>query len=112
MNQNEWEHDDTRIKTHPVLACSVNLPASPFEKRGCPGRVMDPLSHAQLPLEVKPHRALTMAVERVGCVLLSMQGFVLLPSPVLGAVTHLETRKGEQSSPQAWLPAAQEIKLS
>lgn len=72
---------------------------------------MDPVSCAQLPLEVKPHRALTMAVGRVGCVLLSM-GFVLLPSPVLGAVTHLETRKGKQSSPQAWLPAAQEIKLS
>lgn len=68
--------------------------------------------HTQLPLEVKPHRAVTMAVGRMGSVLLSMQEFVLLSSPVLGAVRCMETRKGEQCSPQAWLPAAQEIKLS
>lgn len=53
-----------------------------------------------------------MAVGRVGFVLLSMEGFVLLSSSVLGSVACLETRKGEQSSPQAWLPASQEIKLS
>lgn len=37
---------------------------------------------------------------------------VPVSSLVLDAVTCLETRKGEQSQPQALLPAAQEIKLS
>lgn len=41
MNQNESEHEDIRIKTGPVLVCSVNPPASLFEQRGCPSRVMD-----------------------------------------------------------------------
>lgn len=53
--------------------------------------------------EVKPQVVVTVAV---GSVLLCRV------HPLLNAVTCLETREGDQSEPQASLPAPREIKLS